>query len=84
VGYVGWATQGGIGPFTTLHGLGADQIISAKLVNASGEVVDASKELLKGIRGGGGIFGVIVELTIKVYPSEQVSSVVGLRLADAH
>ncbi|KAI8945370.1 FAD-binding domain-containing protein [Xylaria longipes] len=72
VGYVGWATLGGYGPFATSHGLGVDQIISAKIVNAKGELVDADEELLRGIRGGGGIFGVIVELTIKVYPLKEL------------
>ncbi|KAI1751588.1 FAD-binding domain-containing protein [Xylaria castorea] len=67
VGYVGWATLGGYGPFSTSHGLGVDQIVGAKVVNAKGELVEAGAELLQGIRGGGGIFGVIVELTIKVY-----------------
>lgn len=73
MGYVGWATLGGYGPFSTSHGLGADQIVSAKVVNAKGELVEADSELLQGIRGGGGIFGVIVELTIKVYPLKEVS-----------
>ncbi|RYP43248.1 hypothetical protein DL768_010017 [Monosporascus sp. mg162] len=72
VGYVGWATLGGYGPFSTAYGLGADQIVGAKLVNPKGELVDADDELLKGIRGGGGIFGVIVELTIKVYPLKEL------------
>ncbi|KAI1503402.1 FAD-binding domain-containing protein [Biscogniauxia marginata] len=72
VGYVGWATLGGYGPFSTSHGLGVDQIVGARLVNSKGELVDASDELLKGIRGGGGIFGIIVELTIKVYPLKEI------------
>ncbi|KAI0403717.1 hypothetical protein F4802DRAFT_284314 [Xylaria palmicola] len=72
VGYVGWATLGGYGPFSTSHGLGVDQIVGAKLVNAKGELVVADAELLQGIRGGGGIFGVIVELTIKVYPLKEL------------
>ncbi|KAI0594720.1 FAD-binding domain-containing protein [Biscogniauxia sp. FL1348] len=72
VGYVGWATLGGYGPFSTSHGLGVDQIVGAKLVDAKGELVDAGDELLRGIRGGGGIFGVIVELTIKVYPLKEL------------
>ncbi|KAI2464933.1 FAD-binding domain-containing protein [Annulohypoxylon bovei var. microspora] len=72
VGYVGWATLGGYGPFSTSHGLGVDQIVGAKVVNAKGELVDAGDELLKGIRGGGGIFGIITELTIKVYPLKEM------------
>jgi FAD/FMN-containing dehydrogenase len=72
VGYVGWATLGGYGPFSTSHGLGADQIVGARLVNAKGELIDAGAELLEGIRGAGGIFGVIVELTVKVYSLKEV------------
>ncbi|TRX89925.1 hypothetical protein FHL15_009197 [Xylaria flabelliformis] len=72
VGYVGWATLGGYGPFSTSHGLGVDQIVGAKVVNAKGELVEAGAELLQGIRGGGGIFGVITELTIKVYPLKEL------------
>lgn len=44
-------------------------------MNAKGELVEASDELLQGIRGGGGIFGVIVELKIKVYPLSKVSQI---------
>ncbi|KAI1360884.1 FAD-binding domain-containing protein [Xylaria arbuscula] len=72
VGYVGWATLGGYGPFSTSHGLGVDQIVGAKVVNAKGELVEADAQLLHGIRGGGGIFGVIVELTVKVYPLKEL------------
>ncbi|RYC55926.1 hypothetical protein CHU98_g10286 [Xylaria longipes] len=75
VGYVGWATLGGYGPFSALYGLGADQIVSAKVVNSKGELVEASDELLDCIIGGGGIFGVIVELTIKVYSLKEMSRV---------
>lgn len=46
--------------------------MGAKIVNPKGELVEAGEELLQGIRGGGGIFGVIVELTIKVYPLKEV------------
>ncbi|KAI8952486.1 FAD-binding domain-containing protein [Xylaria longipes] len=74
VGYVGWATLGGYGPFSALYGLGADQIVSAKVVNSKGELVEASDELLDCIIGGGGIFGVIVELTIKVYSLKEIIS----------
>ncbi|KAL4888263.1 hypothetical protein BDV59DRAFT_211236 [Aspergillus ambiguus] len=68
IGYVGWATHGGYGTLSALYGLGVDQILGAKLVTANGLVIDADDELLKGIRGAGGLFGVVVELTIRVYP----------------
>ncbi|OBT42515.1 hypothetical protein VE00_06233 [Pseudogymnoascus sp. WSF 3629] len=72
LGLVGWSTYGGYGPITSRYGLGVDNILAAKVVNAKGEVVVANKELLKGIRGAGGALGVIVELTVKVYPLVQV------------
>uniref|UniRef100_A0A4E9EHA4 FAD-binding PCMH-type domain-containing protein n=1 Tax=Gibberella zeae TaxID=5518 RepID=A0A4E9EHA4_GIBZA len=74
VGYTGWATLGGYGLLTSHYGLGVDQIIGAKIVNARGELQDANEELLVGIRGGGGSLGVIVELTIKVYPIDKILS----------
>jgi FAD/FMN-containing dehydrogenase len=73
VGYVGWASLGGYGPLSARYGLGVDQLIAAKLVNAQGQIIDADEELMKGIRGAGPSFGIIVEATIKVYPLEQVS-----------
>ncbi|KAL3492135.1 hypothetical protein BJX62DRAFT_250878 [Aspergillus germanicus] len=68
VGYTGWATYGGYGPFSSHWGLGVDQILGATIINADGEIQTADQELLEGIRGAGGLFGVIVDLTIKVYP----------------
>ena len=44
-----------------------NRILNARFVQADGEIVDADAELLWGQRGAGGNFGVIVELTIKVY-----------------
>lgn len=74
VGWAGWALYGGYGPFLPNFGLGADQIVGAKVVNADGAIVDADANMLKGIRGAGGAFGVLVELTIKVYPLKEVFS----------
>ncbi|KAL2842916.1 FAD-binding domain-containing protein [Aspergillus pseudoustus] len=68
VGYAGWATYGGYGPFSSHWGLGVDQVIGATIVNADGEIETAEEELLQGIRGAGGLYGAIVDLTIKVYP----------------
>ncbi|GIC87658.1 FAD-binding oxidoreductase [Aspergillus udagawae] len=68
VGYVGWATYGGYGSFSSHWGLGADQILGATVINPDGEIIAADEALLQGIRGAGGLFGVIIDLTIKVYP----------------
>jgi FAD/FMN-containing dehydrogenase len=67
VGHLGWAFMGGFGPLVNTFGLGVDQIIGAKIVTADGEVKEADSELLWGIKGAGGAFGVITEVTIKTY-----------------
>ncbi|KAH8888562.1 FAD-binding domain-containing protein [Thozetella sp. PMI_491] len=75
VGYVGWSTLGGYGPYSPSYGLGADQIVGAKLVDADGKIVEASEEVLKALRGGGASnWGIVLELTIKVYPVEEIQS----------
>jgi len=86
VGYVGWSTLGGYGPFAPRYGLGVDQILAARVVDARGEIVEADEELLKAIRGGGGAFGVVVELTIQVYPLHEVSwlPLLSCRMQDDH
>lgn len=49
-------------------GLGVDQIISAKVITADGELQEADSELLWGIKGAGGAFGVLTEVKFKTYP----------------
>lgn len=72
LGFAGWALCGGYGPFVRNFGFGFEQIVAAKIVNWRGEIVQADDDLLKGIRGAGGSFGVIVDLTIRTYPLKQV------------
>ena len=74
VGYVGWATHGGYSPLNTQYGLGVDQIVAAKIVDAQGQIRDADETMLMAIRGAGPLVGVIVEMTIKVYELGQVTS----------
>lgn len=74
----GWAQGGGHGPAVHDYGLGADQILSAEVVLASGDVVTASAcshpDLYFAIRGGGGgTYGVVIQTTIKAYPNVPVS-----------
>lgn len=77
VGWVGWATHGGYGPFVANYGLGVDQILGATVINCKGHIVEADESMLEAIRGGGGCIGVIADITIKVYPLEQVSMQAG-------
>lgn len=73
IGYVGWASLGGYGCSSTNFGLGVDQIVDAEVVNDQGEIVRADEQMLKGIRGAGGNFGIVTSLRIKVYEVNTVS-----------
>ena len=72
VGYTNWAATGGYGTLNGRFGMGCDQIVGARIVNAKGEVVDADGEMLWGLRGGGCNFGVVVSLDVKVYRLEKM------------
>ncbi|KAE9363836.1 FAD-binding domain-containing protein [Stipitochalara longipes BDJ] len=71
-GHVGWAFSGGFGPLVNAFGLGVDQIISAKIVTSDGELQEADSELLWGIKGAGGAFGVLTEVKFKTYPLPKI------------
>ena len=68
--------ENGYSLFSGHYGLGVDQIVGAKVVNWAGEIFEADADMLFGIRGAQGNFGVIVELTVKVYPLKTVSFVI--------
>lgn len=78
VGMTGLTLGGGYGPLIGAHGLAADNLLSAQVVTADGQLITASSEkhpdLLWGLRGGGGNFGVIVSLEYRLHPLTKVLS----------
>ncbi|KAI8267230.1 FAD binding domain protein [Colletotrichum sp. SAR11_239] len=73
VGVVGWATGGGHGHLTEEYGMGADSILEASVVIPNGDLVTVNacqnEDIYWAIRGGGGgTFGVIINMTVKAYP----------------
>ena len=70
VGVVGLTLGGGYGPYLGTQGLAADNIVSAEIVLADGSILAASNDqhpsLLWALRGGGGNFGVVTALEIKL------------------
>ncbi len=75
-GVTGLTFGGGIGHLTAQHGLTCDGLLGAEIVTPSGEVVhagaDGDHELLWGLRGGGGNFGVATTIELRLHPVERV------------
>ena len=76
VGVVGYSLGGGFGWLARKHGIAADSLLAIHLVTADGRELVASahenSDLFWAMRGGGGGFGVVTALEMKLYPVSQV------------
>ncbi|HTQ10107.1 MAG TPA: FAD-binding oxidoreductase [Fimbriimonadaceae bacterium] len=88
-GISGLTLGGGFGWLSRKYGLTIDNLISAEVVTAGGEVLTASanenSDLFWGIRGGGGNFGIVSKFTFRLHPvgPEICSGLIVHPLADA-
>jgi FAD/FMN-containing dehydrogenase len=77
----GYLKGGGHSPLPSKYGLAADQVLSLEAVTADGRFVTASEDcnpnLFWALRGGGGgTFGVITSVVVRVYPKITVSTMI--------
>ena len=79
VGLSGLVLSGGMGPLLRRVGLTCDSLISVDIVDAKGNMIHASKDnehkdlFWATCGGGGGNFGIITSMDIKVYPATDVT-----------
>ncbi len=75
VGAIGYTLGGGLGWLARQYGLSADSVNCFEVVTAEGRIVEASEtqnsDLFWGLRGGGGGFGVVTGMEIRLYPATE-------------
>ncbi len=76
VGMAGLTLGGGYGPLSGTCGLAADNLLGAEIVLADGRRVTtgphAKPDLLWALRGGGGNFGVVTSLRVRLHPARDI------------
>jgi len=76
VGVAGYTLGGGLGWMARRYGLAANSVTAAELMTPDGDLVRADagheSDLFWAIRGGGGSFGVLTALEMRLYPVREL------------
>ncbi|HEX6715371.1 MAG TPA: FAD-binding oxidoreductase [Thermoleophilaceae bacterium] len=76
VGVVGYVLGGGISWLGRKYGLASNSVIAIEIVNAEGDVIRTSSvenpDLFWALRGGGGSFGIVTAIEIRLYPVKEL------------
>jgi hypothetical protein len=78
VGIGGYITAGGHGQLSVLYGLAADQVLEATIVTPSGQILTINEkqnsEYFYAFRGGGPGFGVLIDVSVKTFPTPPITA----------
>ncbi|KAI0396020.1 hypothetical protein F5Y17DRAFT_456345 [Xylariaceae sp. FL0594] len=82
VGAIPYFLGGGASITSSITGYGSDQILGARMIDATGKFINVTEEaepdLLYAIRGAGQFFGLVTELTIKIRPLKELGNEEGV------
>jgi FAD/FMN-containing dehydrogenase len=67
-GVAGFTLGGGLGWLTRTYGAASDSLRGAEVVTADGELIRADEDLLWGLRGAGGNFGIVTRFELDMHP----------------
>jgi hypothetical protein len=78
VGVLGYSLGGGLSWLARKHGLAANAILAAEIVDAGGTIrridADSDPDLFWAIRGGGGSFAIVTALELRLLPVAEVAA----------